>query len=400
MERSTIRRSSVALAAFAMVVTALASPAAAIQTPNMSLVQNIRFESGGGNEISFDGDLIYVGQYRSPGDVIKVLKITGGGVKKIADVPCGGHNDMAVLDDGYLAVSFQATGTKCDELAPSVPVGGTNVEPGGVQVINVANPNRPSYHGNVVIAGGTHTLTRLPGKPYIYAALGGAEKYAVHGGGTHIIDVSDPEKPKVAAVYKSPLNPAGCHDVAFARLRGKMIGFCPGLGGTEIWDVTDPKAPAAIGRALLPFGQLPHTVAVSSDGKLLAIGDEAYTAHGCDPASPAGAIWFHDITDLANPTLVGYVGPPRGRAPVGVTTGNALSCTAHNFNFIPGTKTLVGAWVGAGLNVIDVSDPAAPTEEAWYLPDDAVTMSAYWYRGLIFTGDFDRGVDVLRYRRN
>ena len=175
-----------------------------------------------------------------------------------------------------------------------------------------------------------------------------------------------------------------------------MIGFCPGFGGTEIWDMENPEAPMPIARALLPFEFLPHTTAVSSDGKVLAISDEAVAGHACNDRSAAGAIWFYDITDLEAPQLRGYIGPPRGTLPVGATSGNQFSCTAHNFNFIPGTRLLVAAWINGGTNVIDATDPAAPREVAYYQPDDAITMSSYWYRGLIFTGDFGRGVDVLR----
>jgi hypothetical protein len=80
---------------------------------------------------------------------------------------------------------------------------------------------------------------------------------------------------------------------------------------------------------------------------------------------------------------------------VGVASGNSQSCTAHNFNFIPGTKMLVAAWISGGTNVIDLTDPASPKEVAHYSPDEAVAMSSYWYRGLIFVADFARGLDVL-----
>src|SRR5918998_102988 len=71
---------------------------------NLRLVANHRFDSGGGNEIDFDGNLVYVGQYRSPGDVIRAFRVRNQKVVHVADIPCGGHNDMAALDDGYMAV--------------------------------------------------------------------------------------------------------------------------------------------------------------------------------------------------------------------------------------------------------------------------------------------------------
>jgi hypothetical protein len=42
-----------------------------------------------------------------------------------------------------------------------------------------------------------------------------------------------------------------------------------------------------------------------------------------------------------------------------------------------------------------VSDPTAIEEVAYYRPDDAITMSSYWYRGHIYSADFNRGVEVL-----
>lgn len=263
----------------------------------------------------------------------------------------------------------------------------------------MSSPSRPRLRGAITLPGGVHTLTRYPGKPYVYTSLAGADTYVAYGGLTHIVDVSDPDRPKVAATYSSPLNPAGCHDITFQRIGGKPIGFCPGLGGTEIWDVSDPLRPVAIGRMLVPFMQLPHQVAVSSDGKVAAVSDEAYAAHACRGGGPLGALWFYDISDLTAPKLTGFYGPQRGNLPVGSLSGNFLSCTAHNFNFIPDSRLMVVAWIAGGTTVIDVSDPLAVKEVAHYRPDDALAMSSYWYRGLIYVGDFSRGLEVLELER-
>lgn len=380
-----------ALAALALATAAAAPAGAASQSDNIRLVES--FDVGYGNEIDFDGRRVYVGEYGGPEDAINVFDVHRGKVSKAAEIPCANHNDMAVLPGRSLAISFQGYGISCAESAPlAVPAAGTQ---GGVQVVDVKDLRRPRYLGNVEIPGGVHTLTRHPGGPFVYTAAGGADQYAAWGGYTHVVDVSDPADPRVTARYQSPLNPAGCHDIAFEEVRGELVGFCPGQGGTELWDASDPTAPAPIGRIALPFGQLPHVVAVSSDDRLLAIGDEAYLGHACGAGTPMGAIWLYDISDLANPQLEGFVSPPRGNYPVGALSGAQESCTAHNFDFIPGTRTLVAAWIGGGTNVIDLSDPAAPKEIAHYKPDDTAAMSSYWYRGLIFVGDFSRGVDVL-----
>jgi hypothetical protein len=94
--------------------------------------------------------------------------------------------------------------------------------------------------------------------------------------------------------------------------------------------------------------------------------------------------------------LTGSYGPRRGNAPVGSISGNTVSCTAHNFNFIPGTRILVGAWIAGGTSVLDLSDPMAVKELAYYRPDGSVAMSAFWYRGLIYVADMDLGFEVLK----
>lgn len=378
---------------FVALALAVAGPAgAASQSDNIRLVET--FDVGYGNEIDFDGPRVYVGEYGGIDDAINVFEVRGANVTKAAEIPCANHNDVEVLPGKMLAISFQGYGISCSENAPlAVPAAGTQ---GGVQVVDARSLRRPRYLGNVEIPGGVHTLTPHPDARYVYTSAGGAEQYAAWGGYTHVVDVSDPVAPKIAARYRSPLNPAGCHDIAFEEIRGALYGFCPGQGGTEIWDASDPTAPEPIGRIVLPFGQLPHVVALSSDGNLLAIGDEAYLGHACGQGTPMGAIWIYDVADIADPQLRGFVGPPRGNYPVGAGSGIPESCTAHNFDFVPGTKTLVTAWIGGGTSVLDLTDPAAPEEIAHYKPDDTAAMSSYWYRGLIWVGDFSRGVDVLK----
>jgi hypothetical protein len=135
---------------------------------------------------------------------------------------------------------------------------------------------------------------------------------------------------------------------------------------------------------------------VSADGKMAAISDEAYAVHACAGGGPIGAMWFYDISDLANPKFLNFYGPQRGMLPVGAVSGQSLSCTAHNFNFIGNTYSVVIAWIAGGTQVLDVSDPAAIKEVAFYRPDDAIAMSSYWYRGKIYVADRNRGLEVLK----
>ena len=365
----------------------------ATKSENIKVAQ--RFDLPVGNEIEFDGSRVYVAGYSSTaGTGVHSFQIKGAAIRKTGDLACSGITDVAPLDSGWVAIGVQQGGTACNTPAPSGLAGTV----GGVHVADMSKPSRPSFAGSLPIPGGVHTLTRYPGKDLVYTAMGGADYWTAFGGITHVVDVSDPDQPKVAATYQSPLNPAGCHDILFEKINGKLIGFCPGTGGTEIWDASDPLAPKALGRMLLPALQLPHRVAISSDGKMAAVSDEAYAGHACQGGGPLGALWFYDISDLASPQLLGYYGPQHGTAPVGVGAGSTLSCTAHNFNFIPGSRTMVVSWTAGGTQVLDASDPTAVQELAYYRPEGAVHMSSYWYRGSIYVADMGGALEVLKLR--
>jgi hypothetical protein len=49
------------------------------------------------------------------------------------------------------------------------------------------------------------------------------------------------------------------------------------------------------------------------------------------------------------------------------------------------------SWYSAGISLIDFSDPAAPEETGYYVPDNEGqqpdTWAAYWYNGYIYTND-------------
>jgi hypothetical protein len=91
---------------------------------------------------------------------------------------------------------------------------------------------------------------------------------------------------------------------------------------------------------------------------------------------------------------LGQIASPRGAAPIGTLATPV--CTAHNFNFIPGTRTAVVAWYTGGTSVIDFADPMSPEEVGFFRASDSNTWSSYWYKGLIYASDLARGLDVLK----
>jgi hypothetical protein len=202
----------------------------------------------------------------------------------------------------------------------------------------------------------------------------------------------------VAATFKP--NDSGCHDLTFFFTADEKLAFCAGEGEVQIWDVTDPLAPVTIGRTSPPT-QFAHSVAITHDGDYMVIGDEAIAGNDC-VGGTTGALWIYDITDRAVPVLQGTFGPPRGQQPAGSSNVDRNTwCSAHLFNFVPGTYTLVASWYSGGMNVIDFSDPTSPVEIAHYMrtgSDEEITnyWSAYWYKGLIYANDRVHGLDVFK----
>ena len=59
-------------------------------------------------------------------------------------------------------------------------------------------------------------------------------------------------------------------------------------------------------------------------------------------------------------------------------------------------STVAYAWYGEGTRFLDISDPANPTQFAYWRPDDGIVWASYLHGGYVYTADRSRGVDVLR----
>jgi hypothetical protein len=366
------------------------------KSDNVTLVRHFPFEGSpeapvggeGATDIAFRGRYVYAAQQSAtPAGGVHIFDVRGPKPRKVGFVSCPGtQNDVAVVKPGLIVLGYHDS-----------TCGGVTGEGHGIRLIDVRNPKRPRYLGAVNdIPEGTHTVTVYPGQPYVYASPGGTGN---SDGIEQIIDVSDPNEPKVAATY-GPADggpAAGCHDVTFFIKDDTKVAICAGLREVQIWDVTNPVEPVTIGRIQNPSFFLNHSSDVSDDGKLLVVSDET-EAQTCTGENPDGAMWVYDFTNPAQPAPIGYYKIDRGQAPVG--SRRADWCTSHNFNFVPGTHAIVASWYASGMNVVDFGeDGSSPREVAHYFgtgEDVANYWSAYWYRGKIYATDRVRGLDVFK----
>jgi hypothetical protein len=188
--------------------------------------------------------------------------------------------------------------------------------PKGLQIVDVSNPLYPSVVGTAGSAGSMKDVVVREGMAY---AADGASGLAV-------FDVSDPGSPSLVSVFETPGSAEG------VVLKENLAVLADGPSGIQVVDVSDPASPVSVGS--LETGDVAEEVALS--------GDYAYVANA------SSGLQIIDLSDPSSPRL--HVSFP--------TSGYAKGLT------VQGDKVLVGNLYDASLQVIDVSEPAAPVELA------------------------------------
>lgn len=218
-------------------------------------------------------------------------------------------------------------------------------------------------------------------------------------GSIRIYDLANPVKPRLVSRYTSATILRGVHTCEVARVNGRLYAFLSvnrsstGLANLEIVDLSDPAAPkSAFVRAMgNPFI---HDVFVR-DGLLftalwddgLAIWDIGGGGKGGTVASPVeigrvrtlggevhNAWWYHDgATGSKKYVFVGQEGPG-----------------------------VVGSGSSGDIHVVDISNPAAPTEVAFLRIDGGGThnFSVDEARGFLYAAYYNAGVQVVDVRGN
>ncbi|MFN2388852.1 MAG: LVIVD repeat-containing protein [Actinomycetota bacterium] len=372
------------------------------QSDNVSVVA--REEYVGGGHLAFGGGFAYAGEIngttgrdQDPGKGgIHIMDITGGKPREAGFFKCPGDDlDVAFVKPGVIAVGHHDALCNPFEAAEGE-------DDSGVFLLDVSKPSRPKMLSQINLSRDVgavdrtgrqiHSITKYPGKPIIYINPGGLPSNGLMV--THMLDVSNPKKPKIVGEFRPPAPPTGCHDFSFHFDKRGKFGFCAGFEGTQIWEVSDPLAPEVVSTIYNPLIQFSHYAVASADGKILAINDENITVNDCvEQETPSGAIWFYDISNIESPELLSFFSPRRGGLPIG-SFETDLPCTSHDFNWVDKTTAVVPFYSG-GLSVISLKDPSVPEELAYYRPDDSIMWSAHYYKGRIYTNDLGRGFEVL-----
>lgn len=330
------------------------------------------------NDIAFLPGFVYASAHTGGTRIFNVSDPTQP--VEVAMVPCTGIDvGITELPDGRRIMSISHSG---GDGCPN-----TNPE-GGIRLVDVTDPEEPKILEQVKVPGGSHSHSVYGTTGLIYNSQA-AQK--LPGGGLAIVNITDPEDPEVT-VFQFPATTTwwGCHDIFLEPSRQRAI--CSGASETSIWDLKDPHAPGIISRIINPRMQVHHWAATTLNGTLLVLGDESggFIGPACTPPAPIGALWAYDIRDATNPVEKGFFVPPRGLGP-------AL-CTAHYFNFIDDGPLLVGGFYTSGSVLVDFTEPSSPKLLDQEIPAGANVWSTYWnqYDGYVYVGDWGRGLDVFK----
>jgi hypothetical protein len=197
---------------------------------------------------------------------------------------------------------------------------------------------------NIPWEGGTDMeFATIKGRDYAFA--GSEASTTAKGGGMHVIDITNPAKPKEVAHLKCAMSQA---DIQISYDQKTLIMAADSAGGPEAClattrlgfmtvDIRNPRKPKPIGMAEIPRGS--HNTTAMPNAPYVYNSDS-------DLGAKVGEIQIWSIKDPAKPKLVNTVSPQLGLSP-------------HDVSFSPDGKLMVTAGINR-IDIFDTSDPENP----------------------------------------
>lgn len=366
----------------------------------------------------------------------------GKGIREVAHVNCAGGGQVVVVGNTAYVGNLSA--------------------PDGTLILDVSDPKHPRELARLGMIVGTHShkvrvandlmVINRERNPY---QLGAPDSFK---GGLGIYDVSNPGKPKLITNWET--HGMGVHrfdfDGRYAYISPTVKGYLGNI--VMILDLQNPAKPVEVGRWWMPGqwtegGEVPTWN--GADHRChhpLRLGNRLYTSYWL------GGIVILDIEDMSKPKLVSsfdtsppFPWPTHTALPIPFTVQNRrimlvadedvrrlwdsypsflwvfditdetrpMPFASFQVEGIDGTPQpdytgchqpceivngteIPVAWFAHGLRVVDIANPHAPKEVAWYMPDVApgiprvqsndVTVDQ---RGLIYLLDRIRGLHIL-----
>jgi hypothetical protein len=358
-------------------------------------------DCAGGGQIVVESNFAFIGHMDAPHgtSVVDVADPARPRIVASFDIPAGLHSHKVRVGNGLmLANRERARG--------DLPAGDFV----GLRIFDAADPRHPRDLGRWACAGmGVHRFT-FDGR---YAYLS-AEMEGYVGNIVLILDLADPARPQEVGRWwmpgqwiaggETPSWNGRNHRCHHPIRRGDRLFVSYWYGGGVILDISDMARPTFVSGFdwSPPYGWPTHSL-VPIDTPIaghrwMLVADEHVTP--LDPAlSPQlpAALWMVDITDETRPVPVSTFQLPEL---VGVETPLMTACH-QPVETVRGTE-VPAAWFASGLRVIDIANPLAMKEAAWWMPEVPAgarrVCSNDVYedgRGLIYLIDRNRGLSIL-----
>ena len=399
-------------------------------TPNLKAVANITWKGGTDLElVKIKGRRYVVAGAQNnynPTDSagLRVVDVTNPAKPKVAGfLPCNtSQNDIQVRGTyAYLAIDGNAKSDVSGRRDCYTQLGGLAPKT-GVVIVDIAKPTAPRAVGFFALPSGAHNTTAHPTKPLLY--ISESQSLAVPKPDSlqpiFVVDVSKPAAPRLVKTFTLGAGDSP-HDITFNKTGTRAYVAAGFTGATFVVDTTNPLEPVVKSRILDPAVNFSHQADPTPDGKYVLVTDELVGASG-NQYCPGGGIHVWDVSNEAAPVKVGaffipdtFPSADPGPRPNPVGIGPKLfRCTAHVMRIAPDGKTLVMGWYSQGVQVLDISgltgvgagvggtQPPVPgiRRIANWTTTGADTWSAKMdERGYIYTGDTQRGMDVLHFDR-
>jgi hypothetical protein len=225
-------------------------------------------------------------------------------------------------------------------------------------------------------------------------------------------DSTQPEPPP-----PPPTGPRNCHDVTAYPAAGLLAGACGSYG--LLVDISNPEKPVRLAAKADTNFSLWHTAVFSNDGKKVVFTDE--WGGGTSPMCQSNSMMeMGGNTILTIDENREYKQHAYFKIPTVQTAEE--NCVSHNGGLIPvpGRDIMVQGWYQGGVSVMEFTDPDKPKELAYFdrgsidqprlvdgpqPPAEANdrprrgtiggSWGAYWWNGLIFSSELDRGFDIF-----
>ena len=213
-----------------------------------------------------------------------------------------------------------------------------------------------------------------------------------------------------------PTGPRNCHDVTAYPSAGLLAGACGSYG--LLVDISNPEKPVRLDARADTNFSLWHTAVFSNDGKKVVFTDE--WGGGTSPMCQANSMMeMGGNTILTVDAKKKFTQHSYFKIPTAQMAEE--NCVSHNGGLIPvpGRDIMVQGWYQGGVSVMEFTDPDHPKELAYFDrgsidpwrevdaplpagPDGRPrrgtiggSWGAYWWNGLIYSSELDRGFDIL-----